>query len=214
MVTKTANQRDSYIIHRECNTCASTHKNIYYKRLLNPAAVQAPYETFMFDFSAARTGVSGTDFALYSTLQDALDGVRPWTACAGAQMNQSGGEHGFPGDCGPAAATAGQWVSRGSTQVQANFQFSMYRIGSLTKTLTLNAGEALTSVTEYYAGTDTVSKLVFKTSDQRTLDCADNTPDADLKERAAYTAAANMMITHIDQSSDGTVTKVKYEDRK
>lgn len=153
----------------------------------------------MYDFSATRTGVSGTDFALYSTLQDALDGVRPWTACAGAQMNQSNGGHGFPGDCGPAAATADQWVSHGTTQVQANFQFSMYRIGSESKTLSFNVGEALTSVTEYYAGFDTLSKLVFKTNQQRTLDCADDTPTADLIKRTDHTSGANMMITHIDQ---------------
>jgi hypothetical protein len=74
----------------------------------------------------------------------------------------------------------------------------------------LNLGEALTSISEYKAGTDTVSKVVFKTSKDRTMECADDSAAADLKKKKDHNAGTNMMITHVNQLSDGTITTVKF----
>lgn len=93
---------------------------------------------------------------------------------------------------------------------QDNFQFSMYRIGTLTKTLAFNVGEALTSVSEYYAGKDTLSKILFKTSQSRELECADDSDPTLLILKKDHNAASNMMITHVNQLSDGTVTTVEF----
>jgi len=76
--------------------------------------------------------------------------------------------------------------------------------------LTFGLSEALTSIHEYYAGTDTVSKVVFKTSKDRKLDCADDSPATELKLKKDHNAGANQMITHVTQLSDGTITTVKF----
>jgi len=78
----TANLRDQFIVHRECDKCDAAWKNIYYKRLANPNTLPTDYySAFVTDFSSTKQGVYNTDFALFSTLQDALDGVNPWTKC-------------------------------------------------------------------------------------------------------------------------------------
>jgi hypothetical protein len=82
---KTANLRDQFIVHRECDKCDDGWKNIFYKRLANPNTLPSHYySAFVTDFSSAKQGVYNTDFALFSTLQDALDGVKPWTKCGTA----------------------------------------------------------------------------------------------------------------------------------
>lgn len=86
----------------------------------------------------------------------------------------------------------------------------MYRIGTLTKTLTFNISESLTAVSEYYAEGDTVSKLVFKTSQSRELDCADDSAAADLKLRNNHAASTGQMVSQVVQLSDGTITTVKF----
>lgn len=80
LLAATAQHRDEFIIHRECNTCGAAHKEIYYKRLRSPPEMITAnaYVGVMSDFSTAKVGTAGTDFNLYSTLQEALDGVSPW----------------------------------------------------------------------------------------------------------------------------------------
>jgi len=56
---------------------------------------------------------------------------------------------GFPGNCGNVVIGSNQWISSEANRGQQNYQFSFYRIGTLTKTLKLNLGEALTSISEY-----------------------------------------------------------------
>lgn len=106
LTKKTANLRDQFIVHLECKNCNASHKNVYYKRLTNPSQITSgnPYEAFVTDFSSARHGVYNTDFALFSTLQDALDGVKQWSQCAATAMNQNAADkRGMPGDCKSAA---------------------------------------------------------------------------------------------------------------
>lgn len=80
LLDTTAALRDEFIIHRECSTCASTHKDIYYKRLGAPQTMITAnaYVGVMTDFSTAKVGTVGVDFNLFGTLQEALDGVNPW----------------------------------------------------------------------------------------------------------------------------------------
>jgi len=48
--------------------------------------------------------VLGVDFNLYSTYEDAVADVNPWTFC-----NYNDAQIGFPRDCGPTGYKAHQW---------------------------------------------------------------------------------------------------------
>lgn len=90
LLTKTASITGTagyeFIIRRQCGiNCDATHKDIYYKRIQNPSQIVGAeaYQTFMANFGETNN-VSGTDMAIYSNLQDALDGVNSWSMCGSA----------------------------------------------------------------------------------------------------------------------------------
>eukprot|EP00566_Odontella_aurita_P011052 CAMPEP_0113534198 /NCGR_PEP_ID=MMETSP0015_2-20120614/5032_1 /TAXON_ID=2838 /ORGANISM="Odontella" /LENGTH=404 /DNA_ID=CAMNT_0000433345 /DNA_START=71 /DNA_END=1285 /DNA_ORIENTATION=- /assembly_acc=CAM_ASM_000160 len=88
------------IIRRSCNGCVATHEEIYYKRKTSTPADMA---TILKQDWKSAGNTLGSDFDLYSTYQDALDGVNPWLFC-----DYDGGT-GFPGNCGPTGSVEGQW---------------------------------------------------------------------------------------------------------
>ena len=92
------------IIRRECGGCGAAHSDIYYKRLTSPHTFAA-YAYMAYNwFSSENTFHS--DFELYSSLDDALNGVNEWSYC-----NFNDGGVGFLRDCGPNGAVGGQWNS-------------------------------------------------------------------------------------------------------
>ena len=63
----------------------------------------------------------GTDFSIYSSFDDALQGRNPWTYCDYDVPNV-----GFPHNCGPAKAAAAQWTSLSRAGGQTSVRFSVY----------------------------------------------------------------------------------------
>ena len=94
------------IIYRWCPNCTPSHKNIFYKRLTPlppPDAFPQPIETaaesfldlFLNNWSDRPNNNFQEDFKLYSTYEDALNGVNEWQFC-----NFNGGVGvGFPREC-------------------------------------------------------------------------------------------------------------------
>ena len=73
------NSGDYPIIRRECvnngtYSCASSHQDIYYKRLSNKNTFDA-YDNMKVTWSVINDNIKGTHFDLYSSLQDALSGT-------------------------------------------------------------------------------------------------------------------------------------------
>lgn len=104
------------IFRRVCDSCTSLpHRDMYYKRLTplpppgtNTTAGEVYFlNMFMNRWASYKNGLN-TDFELYSTYQDALDGTNRWLFC-----NYDYFSHpvGFPRDCGPYSYTSDQWNS-------------------------------------------------------------------------------------------------------
>eukprot|EP01084_Bolivina_argentea_P152367 265810_1 len=112
-----------HIIKRECRECSQlSHEIIYYKRLTF-------VETFdvynaMIHWQSSHNEL-GTDFQLYSTLQDALNDNNPWLYC-----NYDDAPGAFR-DCGPTVITEGQWTARNDGLPS---RFSIYTPITLTPT--------------------------------------------------------------------------------
>ena len=80
------------IVRRWCNDCASSHNNIYYKRITPPP----PYDfidLFLNNWSESYNALH-VDFELYSSHSDAIAGTNPWQYC-----DYLGPGVGFPSDC-------------------------------------------------------------------------------------------------------------------
>jgi len=92
------------LIRIVCESCAPTHKEVFYRRLTNPP-------TDMLDIIAKTWRSSGnnfgTDFKLYSTYNDAVEDTNAWTSCGGFDVS----DQGFPGNCGPSAPVEDQWIN-------------------------------------------------------------------------------------------------------
>eukprot|EP00526_Cylindrotheca_closterium_P006728 CAMPEP_0113637752 /NCGR_PEP_ID=MMETSP0017_2-20120614/19773_1 /TAXON_ID=2856 /ORGANISM="Cylindrotheca closterium" /LENGTH=746 /DNA_ID=CAMNT_0000548819 /DNA_START=2249 /DNA_END=4489 /DNA_ORIENTATION=+ /assembly_acc=CAM_ASM_000147 len=106
------NKDPNRVIHRYCSSCsASTHTDIYYKRITNVPA-QSAFSGEATDFVNLFTdnwmttplNVLDTDFKLYSTYDDAINNVNEWTYC-----NYDDPTVGFPRDCGPNGKIDHQW---------------------------------------------------------------------------------------------------------
>ena len=87
-----------HVIKRVCATCVTTHRDIYIK-MLN--GFPAGGGSLIGDIAHKRSQTEGfvwkTDFEMYSSLQDALDGKDPWK-CPNDTYNYGAG---FPGECSP-----------------------------------------------------------------------------------------------------------------
>jgi len=94
----------SKIIKRECPTCVDSHKLIFYRRI-SPIGNFNAYAN-MKSWTSVNNNMYLQDFALYSTLDDAINDENRWTFC---NYNDAG--IGFPRDCGPSGHVAFQWTS-------------------------------------------------------------------------------------------------------
>lgn len=102
---------DNAIIMRHCPGCAAAYQTIYYRRLTNLShfnlfsVVACGWNTTTFP------NVHGTDFALFSSLQEALNNNNRWAVCPTTGLLPL---QGFPGNCYPddtVPLVAGQWNS-------------------------------------------------------------------------------------------------------
>ena len=97
------------ILNRKCDSCVSSHRNIYYRRFDGNGL---PSGLDMLDLILRNWSSSPNiqhndfdeDFKLYSTYEDALLDQNQWTFC---NFNDPG--VGFPGDCGPGGFVGDQW---------------------------------------------------------------------------------------------------------
>lgn len=116
------------LIVRTCSSCVASHQTIVYKRKTSWKDIDVR-QLFLENWFTTNNGGSNilnTDFELYSSYDDAIRGVNPWTFC---NYNDPG--IGFPRDCGPNGHVASQWNS-------------LYRGGkSVTYTLVSNDGTGI-----------------------------------------------------------------------
>jgi len=86
------------IIYRACHSCIRTHKKIYYRRRTPVPEDYSLMDTVLYnEDDGGGRNVWGTDFDLYSTLEDALDDVDAWK-CPNGQFKLSAT---FYGHCSP-----------------------------------------------------------------------------------------------------------------
>ena len=94
----------SHILKRVCPDCADSHREIYYKRLTK-------LDTFdLYSYTdnwRSQDNILGTDFNLYSTLEDAKNDRNAWTYC-----NYDDPNIGMFRDCGPNGKINMQWTSK------------------------------------------------------------------------------------------------------
>ncbi|KAK3256558.1 hypothetical protein CYMTET_34311 [Cymbomonas tetramitiformis] len=91
------------IVKRLCSSCATSHREIYYKRL--PRRAPISLHGYLASNWSSTANILNVDFELYSTHADALAGANRWTYC----NYYSAQGVGFPGECGEAGAVTGQW---------------------------------------------------------------------------------------------------------
>ena len=91
-----------------CHSCtASTHKEIYYKRI-KPMNNDFSLYALMYLKWQSTNNALNNHFELYSTYEDAVNGNAKWTSCNYADTNSD--TMGFPRDCGPNSQVTGQWI--------------------------------------------------------------------------------------------------------
>jgi regulation of enolase protein 1 (concanavalin A-like superfamily) len=99
------------ILRRVCSTCYASHQNIFYKRLTPVPVTLDIIEqlTNGIETPEELAGIQfGIDFQLYSTYEDAANGVNPWVCSPEDGYRYTVG---FPGDCGPADVGETQYQS-------------------------------------------------------------------------------------------------------
>jgi hypothetical protein len=98
------------LVRRVCKSCSrATHKDIIYKRYTNKGGIDFKdlfLSNWFSDPLDAGTNVLGSDFYLFSTVEDALNNTNPWTFC-----NYDDAGIGFPRDCGPTGYVPSEWNS-------------------------------------------------------------------------------------------------------
>jgi hypothetical protein len=106
------------IIRRECKSCASAYQDVYIRRFTSHQTWDA-YSYLMVTWRDDNNRMN-TDFAIYSSLQDALDDTNRWKFC---NYNDPG--IGFPRDCGATGYVGWQWnsLTRGG---QAHIKYSVH----------------------------------------------------------------------------------------
>merc|ERR1719334_471535 len=92
------------ILKRVCPTCSESHKEIYYKRL----TMVNSFDLYSYtDNWFSENNILGTDFNLYSTLEDAINDNNRWAYCNYDEPNI-----GMFRDCGPNGGQGWEWTSR------------------------------------------------------------------------------------------------------
>jgi len=90
------------IVWRVCASCVPSHQHIYYKRLTAIPSNIDLQNVLMNSWTNA-SNEHGKDFKLYSTYDDAINGVNEWTFC------NFSSSRGFPNECGPTEKTNNQY---------------------------------------------------------------------------------------------------------
>lgn len=110
------------LVRRDCGqSCRADYQTIFYKRTSAIPDGWSIYNNMYSDWFSAQNNIH-VDFELYSTLEDACNGVNQWQYC---NYNDPG--IGFPRDCGINGGVGGQWNSK-SRGGHADFQYTI--IGS------------------------------------------------------------------------------------
>jgi hypothetical protein len=111
-------------VRRVCKSCnRDSHKDVIYKRLTSGGTISFK-NLFLANWFSNPEGegsnIRGSDFNLFSSLEDAVNNANPWTYC---NYNDQG--IGFPRDCGPTGWVPGQWnsVRRGG---QSDFAYYLH----------------------------------------------------------------------------------------
>merc|ERR1719190_85547 len=115
-------QQGSYV-RRVCKSChRDSHKDIIYKRLTEVGTINFKnlFLANWFSNPEGNSNLRGTDFNLFSSMDDALNDANPWTYC---NYNDHG--IGFPRDCGPTGWVPSEWnsVRRGG---EKDFAYYLY----------------------------------------------------------------------------------------
>ena len=98
------------IIRRVCPYCDYTHRNVYYKRITTIPSGLDLLDNLKFGKARTTGNVYGTDFLLYSTFDDAVNGQNEW-ACQAYNYGA-----GFPGKCTPTGGSINDQQSPFSSQ--------------------------------------------------------------------------------------------------
>merc|ERR1712176_1446454 len=102
--------KEGSYVRRVCKSCyRDSHKDIIYKRLTGEGTINFKNLFLANWFSNPQgdgTNIRGSDFNLFSSMEDALNDANPWTYC---NYNDQG--IGFPRDCGPTGWIPSEWNS-------------------------------------------------------------------------------------------------------
>ena len=93
------------ILYRYCAGCTVGWQHIYYRRFTNLNGSFSVYD--YTDNWFEENNVLGTDFNLYSSLDDALNDNNAWTFC-----NYDDPDIGMFRDCGPTGHRSNEWTSK------------------------------------------------------------------------------------------------------
>jgi len=94
----------NHIVKRVCSSCSSDYQEMYYRRLTDTSSFDVYDQLKENWFSASNT--LGTDFNIFSSYADAVNGNNAWTVC-----NYDDPGIGFPRDCGKTGLVGSQWNS-------------------------------------------------------------------------------------------------------
>lgn len=111
------------LVRRDCASCeAPVYKaSMYYKRLTPLPTSYDLYDALKSNWTNYSGNVFNKDFALYSTLDDALSAKDPWTSC---NFDDPSGVGAFR-DCGPHGPQQNQWNSWSGRGGQADVRFAV-----------------------------------------------------------------------------------------
>ena len=129
------------IIARDCFDCTSIdHRLIYYRRLTAIPRSLSIYDMITSNF-LSDGNLLNTDFELYTSYSDAISRTNRWTSCGYATMSGIG----FPGTCGPSAASSGQWNSHDNTASGGTSNYAYYVKASKSSTCVPNTTDVETT---------------------------------------------------------------------
>ena len=100
------------IIRVLCESCISSHTEVYYKRLTD---IPVDLLTIIEEDWRSVDNTFNIDFQLFSSYEDAVNVANPWTYCSFDGVDQ-----GFPGTCGPSGEVLDQWINMNKNLGQAD----------------------------------------------------------------------------------------------
>jgi len=183
----TANQlfATTNIFKRECSSCVSGYKEIFYKRLTPIPATLSIYSLFCNWVST--NNILNQDFKLYSTLADLINDVNGWTYC-----NYDDPGIGFPRDCG---GQINQWNRCDNLGGQFDYRYSIVQPSVLSSNITMNLGTSTQCL-------NTVNNYVNSASDIYYLESTQSSPPMILSvspkptiQTFAYTASSSIIYS-------------------